>query len=183
MPSYIAFLRAINVGGHVVKMEDLRKYFAAMGLANIETLIASGNVIFDSTAKSAATLQAKIEVGLEKVLGYEVKTFVRSAQEIADVAKQQPFPAARAKSAKVLLVGFVDEPVAGDIGRKWISFKSDVDDFQVRGRELYWLCQIGQSQSPLFKVPIERRLGIPITFRNMNTVRKIAEKVVSRISS
>jgi len=66
--------------------------------------------------------------------------------------------------------------------RKWMSYKSDVDDFQVKGRELYWLCQIGQSESPLFKVPIERVLGISITFRNMNTVRKIAEKVASRIS-
>jgi uncharacterized protein (DUF1697 family) len=182
MPRHIAFLRAVNVGGRTVKMEELRKHFAALGLANAETLIASGNVIFDSAAKSAAALQKKIEDGLRKALGYDVKTFVRSAEEIAEVAKQQPFPAARAKTAKVLLVGFVEAEVEAATARKWMSFKSDVDDFQVKGRELYWLCQIGQSESPLFKVPIERVLGISITFRNMNTVRKIAEKVASRIS-
>ena len=66
--------------------------------------------------------------------------------------------------------------------RKWMSYKSDVDDLQAKGRELYWLCQTGQSESPLFKVAIERVLGISITFRNMNTVRKIAEKAASRIS-
>ncbi len=182
MPCYAAFLRAVNVGGHIVKMEDLRRHLAAMGLANVETLIASGNVVFDAPTKSAETLRAIIEAGLQKSLGYQVKTFVRSAEEIAAVAGQQPFPAARAKSAKVLLVGFADAPVAAEIARKWLSFKSEVDDFQVKGRELYWLCQIGQSQSPLFKVPIERVLGIAITFRNMNTVRKIAAKVASRIS-
>jgi uncharacterized protein (DUF1697 family) len=182
MPSYIAFLRAVNVGGRIVKMEALRKYFAAMGLANVETLIASGNVIFDTSSKSASGLQRKIEDGLKTALGYEVKTFVRSAAEIAEVATQQPFPAARAKTAKVLLVGFVDAAVEAATAHKWMSYKSEVDDFQVKGRELYWLCQVGQSQSPLFKVAIERQLGIPITFRNMKTVRKIAEKVASRIS-
>ena len=182
MACFVAFLRAVNVGGHIVKMEELRKYFAAMGLGNVETLIASGNVIFDTAAKSPSALQTKIEQGLKTALGYEVKTFVRSAGEISEVATQQPFPSARAKTAKVLLVGFVDAAVEAATARKWMSFKSEVDDFQVKGRELYWLCQVGQSQSPMFKIAIERVLGIPITFRNMNTVRKAAEKVASRIS-
>jgi len=182
MACYAAFLRAVNVGGRIVKMEELRKHFAAMGLANAETLVASGNVIFDSTAKSAPALQAKIETGLQKALGYEVKTFVRSAAEIAEVARQQPFPAARAKTARVHLVGFVDAAVDAATTRKWMSYQSEVDDFQVVGRELHWLCQVGQSESSLFKVPIEKVLGMAITFRNMNTVRKVAEKVGSRIS-
>src|SRR5262249_16804710 len=164
---YIAFLRGINVGGHILKMDELRKYFAAMGLANAETLIASGNVLFDSTAKEP-TLKKKIERGLEDALGYAVKVFLRTETEIAEVAKQQPCPVARDKTAKVLLVGFVDETVGAPIAKKWLAFKSEIDDFQVKGRELYWLCQLGQSQSPLFKINIERALGITITFRNMN---------------
>src|SRR4029077_5658519 len=88
MPCYAAFLRAVNVGGRIVKMEDLRRHLAAMGLANVETLIASGNVVFDAPAKSAEPLQARIEAGLKKSLGYEVKTFVRSSEEIAAVAGQ-----------------------------------------------------------------------------------------------
>src|SRR5262249_43071131 len=159
MGCYIAFLRGINVGGHIVKMDKLRKFFAAMGLANSETLIASGNVIFDSAAKPPA-LKKKIEDGLRKLLGYEVKVFVRSAAEIIEVPKQQPFPAARVKSAKVLSVGFVDEPVNAETAKKWLGFQSAIDDFDVKGRELYWLCQLGQSQSPLFKLPLERLLGI-----------------------
>ena len=181
MACYIAFLRGVNVGGRIIKMDELRKHFAAMGLANAETLIASGNVLFDSAAKPAA-LQTKIADGLKRALGYDVKIFVRSAAEIAEVAKQKPFPPARAKSAKVLLVGFVDDPVNPATKKKWLSFQSEIDDFAVKGRELYWLAQLGQSASPLFKVPLERVLGISITFRNMNTVRKIAEKAASRKS-
>ncbi len=137
---------------------------------------------FSIPPPSRAALQRKIEDGLKKSLGYAVKVFVRSAGEITEVAKQQPFPPARAKSAKVLLVGFVDEPVSAAAAKKWMAYRSEIDDFQVKGRELYWLCQLGQSQSPLFKIPLERVLGMAITFRNMNTVRKIAEKVASRIS-
>ena len=51
MTRYVAFLRAINVGGHVVKMEALRKLFESMGFQRVETYIASGNVIFDSEAR------------------------------------------------------------------------------------------------------------------------------------
>ena len=51
MTRYIAFLRAINVGGHTVKMAELKRLFEALGFTNVETFIASGNVIFDSSAK------------------------------------------------------------------------------------------------------------------------------------
>src|SRR6185369_8391120 len=61
MPKYVAFLRAINVGGHVVKMDQLRALFEALGFANVETFIASGNVIFDSKSKNVAALERKID--------------------------------------------------------------------------------------------------------------------------
>ena len=72
---FIALLRAINVGGHNVKMDRLRKLFESLGLSNVETFIASGNVIFDSLVESAETLEEKIERHLRESLGYEVATF------------------------------------------------------------------------------------------------------------
>ena len=61
MTRYFAFLRAINVGGHLVTMDRLRGVFESLGFSKVETFIASGNVIFESTSKSANSLQAKIE--------------------------------------------------------------------------------------------------------------------------
>src|SRR5437763_14108679 len=75
MPKYIAFLRAINVGGHTVKMAHLRHLFEALGFAKVETFIASGNVVFDSSSRSTRTLEKKIERHLKETLGYEVVTF------------------------------------------------------------------------------------------------------------
>src|SRR5678815_3231322 len=60
MPKFVAFLRAINVGNHTVKMDDLRRLFEQMGFANVETFIASGNVIFDAKTKNVLSLETKI---------------------------------------------------------------------------------------------------------------------------
>src|ERR1700694_4608695 len=91
MPKYVAFLRAINVGGHTVKMDHLRNLFEAMGFSNVETFIASGNVIFDSKSRSTKTLEIKIERSLETNLGYKVATFIRSISELVAVARYKPF--------------------------------------------------------------------------------------------
>ena len=80
MPRLVAFLRAINVGGHVVKMDRLCALFESAGLANVSSFIASGNVLFDSK-KATAQAEALIEKTLKKDLGYEVITMIRSASE------------------------------------------------------------------------------------------------------
>jgi hypothetical protein len=79
---YFAFLRAINVGGHIVKMERLRREFEGLGFAEVETFIASGNVIFESRATNEKLLSSKVERHLESALGYEVAVFIRSSAEL-----------------------------------------------------------------------------------------------------
>src|SRR5438309_5629838 len=82
VPRYIAFLRAINVGGRVIKMEELRRVFAAAGLTNVESFIASGNVLFDTRVTSEEALRKKVEVALAHELGYRVDTFLRKPEEV-----------------------------------------------------------------------------------------------------
>ena len=78
MTRYVAFLRAINVGGHIVKMETLRDLFTAHGLAKVETFIASGNVIFESKAAADKKLElARERLKLEREK-FEI-TVVRSS--------------------------------------------------------------------------------------------------------
>ena len=91
MTRYVAFLRAINVGGHVVKMEALRKLFESMGLSRVETYIASGNVIFETEARKPGALEKKIEDELKIALGYAVGTFLRSIPELTSIVETIPF--------------------------------------------------------------------------------------------
>lgn len=176
MPHFVAFLRAINVGGHVVKMDALRGHFEAMGFGAVETFIASGNVIFESRARDAEAIEAKLEKGLEAALGYEVATFLRTPAELAAIAAHAPFPAARMAAARALNVAFLKEPLDAAGERALAALRTEVDDFHVHGREVWWLCEARQSESKFSNVRFERAVGVKATFRGIGTVRKLVAR-------
>ncbi len=176
MPKYVALLRAINVGGHTVKMDYLRDLFAAIGFAKVETFIASGNVIFDSRSKDTAALERKIEKHLQQSLGYEVKTFIRTIPEIAAVATYKPFSDAELNT-HALYVGFAGDKLGAEVHQKLLAIVSEVDDFHVYGREVYWLCRAERMTDSRFSGTLaEKILGMRATFRNATTIRKLAER-------
>ena len=176
MQRYIAFLRAINVGGHTVKMERLRELFAELGYARVETFIASGNVIFDSAETSSAVLERAIEQHLERALGYAVATFLRPPAELDAIVRYQPFAAADAAAPNALYVGFLGGQPTPEAQAKLMAFCGEVDDFHLHGREIYWLCRKTISESPFSGARLEKALGMPATLRNITTVRKLAAK-------
>jgi uncharacterized protein (DUF1697 family) len=176
MPRLVAFLRAINVGGHTVTMEELRRHFEAIGLKDVETFIASGNVIFASTAKDLPALQRKIERHLAASLGYEVKVFIRTEAEVAAIAQYKPFKESQLRTAQALNVAFLAEPLAAGAIESLMALRTDVDDFHVNGREVYWLCKKKQSDSKFSNLRFEKALQIRATFRGVNTVTKLAGK-------
>jgi uncharacterized protein (DUF1697 family) len=177
MQRFIAFLRAINVGGHTVKMDHLRKLFAELGLSSVETFIASGNVIFESAEKDARVLEKKIEGHLRKSLGYEVATFLRTAAELAAIVDYQPFPASELEAdGNMLYIGFLPAPPAEKARQALLDLRTDIDEFNVHEREIYWLCRKKFSESKVSGAMIEKRAGMPATLRNVTTVRKIAAK-------
>src|SRR5690242_13715804 len=155
MPRYFAFLRAINVGGHTVKNDELKRLFAQAGIAGAETFIASGNVTFESKGKEAA-LTKKLEAQFKESLGYEVRTFLRTADELTAIAEHTPFKGARHKSAKAFVVGFLGAPATAAQRKIIAGFAGPTDEFHVDGREVYWLAQTYQSESPFFKIPFEK---------------------------
>ncbi len=184
MARYVAFLRAINVGGHVVKMEALRDLFSALGFANVETFIASGNVIFETKAAGDNVLEKKIERRLEAALGYEVGTFVRSVEEIRAISEYQPFDKAALALSQALNIGFLQDRLSASTLAAVMAFASPIDDFHVHGREVYWLCRTKQSDSKFTGKTLERALKAPVTFRSASTINRLASKFsVARFES
>lgn len=171
---YVAFLRAINVGGRVVKMSTLKKIFEDLKLAEVETFIASGNVIFTSPAESAR-LETLIEKGLRKALGYPVVTFLRTTEEIAAVAERDPFGTPVPPGGRVY-VGFLRAPPSPSGRRQVAALVTPTDTFVVHGRELYWLCATPSMKSIISGATLEKVLGQAATLRNVNTVRRLAAK-------
>ncbi len=176
MARYVAFLRAINVGGHVVKMDVLRRHFEALGLADVETFIASGNVIF-STKAAPASLERRIEKRLGDVLGYDVATFVRTDAEVAEIAAYEAFPTARVAASRSLNVALLVKAIDEKTHRTILALRNDIDDFHVNGRELYWLCQVGQGDSKFSNIAFEKVVGQRATFRGVKTMRRLADRL------
>ena len=172
----VAFLRAINVGGHNVTMAELRGIFERLSFKEVETFIASGNVIFASRSEDLGALEKKIEDQLLRSLGYEVKTFLRTIPEVAAIAQSQPFAASQVKAAAALNVAFLADPLDAEARKSVLALKTAIDDFHVDGREVYWLCKTKQSDSKFSNARFEKVLSVRATWRNINTVRRLAAK-------
>lgn len=170
---YVAFLRAINVGGHTVRMEALRALFTSMGAENAQTFIASGNVIFDVRAGTPARLERKLERGLEGGLGFPVATFLRTLTELATVSGFEAFPQPEISAAAGFYVGFLKSAPAKAAAEAVAASSTPSHRFRVHGRELYWL-RVNRDEE--FTGPkTEKALG-PTTVRSITTVRKIVTK-------
>jgi uncharacterized protein (DUF1697 family) len=176
MPRLIAFLRAINVGGHNVTMKQLGEIFETLGFDEVETFIASGNVIFTSHLKNIRALEQKIEKQLLRSLGYEVKAFLRTVPEVDAIARHKPFSASQRSSAIVLNVAFLADRISDDAAKSVMALKTEIDDFHVHGREVYWLCRSKQSDSKFSYARFEKVLNARATWRNVNTVVRLAAK-------
>lgn len=171
MKKYVAFLRAINVGGtKIIKMDDLKRIFESFGCSNVQTYINSGNVIFE--AKEVPDMESRIESGLEKSLGFKVETFMRSFDEVTKIANKPPF---EPHGDETLHVAFLREGLEKKATQELLSLRSEADDFAVKDREAYNLRR-NRDKSIFSNDFIEKTLKVRATTRNLNTVRKIAEK-------
>ena len=178
MPRYVALLRAVNVGGRFVKMDRLRALFEAMKLSKVETLIASGNILFDARSDDAGALERRIEKALEEALGYEVLTFVRTPDEISAVGAHEPFgdPAAVPRT-HLIYIGFLKTAPTDEARQRLAAYGTRLTDLHLHGREVYW--RVERNMRLLGNAAlIEKALG-PATMRTVSTVRKLARRLAA----
>ncbi|HEX2571630.1 MAG TPA: DUF1697 domain-containing protein [Polyangia bacterium] len=164
MKTYVALLRAINVGGTgKLSMADLRQLCQDCGFQDVATYIQSGNVVFRSALKEAG-VKKRLEEALAQKMGKPFGALIRTGQELLDVVNKNPFPEV---APNRVIVVFVDEPPPPD------SLKTVVapggEELVLEGRELYIHFPDGMGQSKL-KVPFQKT-G---TGRNLNTIQKLA---------
>jgi uncharacterized protein (DUF1697 family) len=177
MRRYVAFLRGMNLGGRRIKNEELRRHFEEMGFEEVATFRASGNVVFANPKREGeAKLARRVEAELDARLGYDVPVFLRSIEEVAAIAAQEPFdPKLVAKSKGKLQVSLLMERPSAAARKKVLRLATDDDLLAVDGRELYWLPSGGLLDSDLDLEAIARLIGID-TRRTMGTIEQIAAK-------
>jgi len=170
MTSYIGLLRAVNVGGTgKLAMADLKSLCETAGFDCVRTYIASGNVIFESRLGEEAVKKI-LEERLLELAGKPVGVMVRTAAEMAEVLKRNPFPGAPGNRTMAI---FLDaSPPANALDQ--ISGRVN-EEVRLGRREIYVLYDENMGRSKL-KIPAAKT-G---TARNMNTVSKLAEMAKTR---
>lgn len=177
MQKHIAFLKAINVGGHTVKMDHLKNLFEKTGFENVTTFIASGNVIFKSKSKNIDLIKKKIETELEKSLGYKVATFIRTINELKEIAEYKPFKTSELKNENnCLYIAFLVMQPSKENQTKVKALQDDANEFHFYKNEMYWLCRKNFSDSGITGKKLEKALGMETTVRNSTTIKKMATK-------
>jgi uncharacterized protein (DUF1697 family) len=176
MPSYVAVLRAINLGAHNrIAMSDLRDMLETIGLEQSKTLLVSGNATFTSAVTSTAKLEQLLEAASTTHLGVTTDYFVRSAAEWKAIIKANPFPAeAKSDPGRLVMMCLRDAP--GAAAAKALQEKiTGREVVRVQGKQAYFLYPDGQGRSKLTIAVIEKAFGTRGTARNWNTVLKLGE--------
>ena len=170
----VAFLRGINVGGHRVAKDELIAVFTEIGLTDVSTFLASGNVLFDHTPPADGE---KIGAALEAALGYPVPTTLRSASELRRIADREPFSADEVATVvgKPQVILLFAPPTAAQRQRV-LDLAPPADRLMSEGQELHWLPPGGISDSALDLDAISGEVG-PITVRTANTIARLVERL------
>lgn len=169
MPRYVAFLRGVSPMN--LRMSDLRESLERAGFENVRTLLSSGNAVFDSTARTDATVARAVEAALAEHPGNTFPAIVRRVDHLAEMLRADPFAKFRLHPKAKRIVTFLREPHAGQL--RFPIEKDDAQILAVNGREVL-SAYVPGPQGPVFMALIERTFGKDVTTRTWDTARKCA---------
>lgn len=176
MAAIISMLRGVNVGGHnKIKMDALRSLYESLRLRDAQTYLQSGNVVFRTEEPDLVRLAEWIEVGIERTFGFRPGVVVRTASELREVIRRNPFANRPGIDPSKLLVTFLARDPGPETRNKILGIKTNPEELRIEGREIYIYFPNGIAGSKLAWASIERTAKTPATGRNWNTVRKLVE--------
>ncbi len=177
--TYVALLRAVNVGGTgKIAMADWRKLLEGLGYMNVQTYIQSGNGVFDAP-ESAAKVGAAVAAALENLMGAHVDVILRTHDELSGLIAANPFAKEAAGNGALVHVGFL----AGPAGKEAAAALQGIvekyparrDRFHLAGNHIYFHFPDGAAETKFSGKSLDKAIGVPGTGRNWNTVLKLHE--------
>ena len=175
MHTYIALLRAVNVGGRTVHMETLRDALTELGLARVRTYIQSGNVFFDYAKRDRAALTRSLEACLKDTFGFEIPVFLRTIPELEAIVDADPFRGVRVTDDDRLSVIFLPSRPPKTLSLPMRSPKGDFELIGAGDAEIFAVWHLVNGRPPNPGVFLEKTLSVPTTARFFATTAKILE--------
>jgi uncharacterized protein (DUF1697 family) len=175
MPHFVAFLRGINVGGHIVVKEKLQEAFSYLGFQNVSTFRQSGNVVFETNETNIEDIKTKIEDKLRKMLGFDVAVFVRTIPRLNYIINLDPFKGQDKQSTSFLVTLLPKTPSKFALQLPLTIPKSTAQIISSKGTEVFSVTH-GGGEGALPNPFIESKLKVKTTTRNINVIKEMVEK-------
>lgn len=167
-------LRGVNVGGNKrIRMERLRALCQSIGLANPQTLLQSGNVVFDAGSRGAEAVRQSLEAAIEAEFAFRAAALVRKATEMAEAIGPNPFEREAVDDPSHLLVMFLERAPRSDAVERLRAGHAGAERIAVQGREAFLYYPAGIGRSKLANAVLEKGLGVSGTARNWNTATRL----------
>ena len=180
MAVVISMLRGVNLGPHNrISMDALRGLYESLKLKDPRTYVQSGNVVFRSDEPDLVQLARRIETAIEKKFGFHSDVILRTTAQMREAIARNPFAGKRYAEPARLLVTFLEAEPAREAVEKVRQIKTDPEELQVAGREVYIYFHGGMGRSKLNWLQIAKLLGSTGTGRNWNSVIKLLEMAES----
>ena len=170
---HVALLRGVNVNGITIKSADLKALFVELGFGAVRTVLASGNVLFDTDESDAGALRTRIEQALRKRFGYDAWIVLLTQKTVAEMAAGYPFERIDEERHPYIVFGS-DASMLDEIVEKADTVDADVEQLKRGKGVLYWQCPRGESlDTPVAKLLAKTRYKSSTTTRNLRTVEKL----------
>jgi len=170
MTAYVALLRGVNVGGVNMKMADLADVVSGFGYSDVKTVLASGNVLFE-TPDAAAACKQKLESALRERFGYEAWVHVLTVAQIEKLIAAYPYPRTAEKHAYVVFV------LKDEVRDQLLAVELDpkVEQAEAGDGVIYWTVPKGDTLgSAMGKAQSASKHKPWLTTRNLNTLEKLS---------
>lgn len=177
---FVAFLRGINVGGHTpIKMPDLKSAFQARGFEHVETILASGNIVFETARTDITALTGEIEKLLQVAFSQDIPVILRSIDDLVKISMSDPFREVVVTPDTRLNVTFFADKIKTPITVPGPLSEKGIRILQITDREVFSVVDLslGKGTPDLMKL-LEQKGGSGITTRNWNTIGKIIKKAI-----
>jgi uncharacterized protein (DUF1697 family) len=174
MATYIAFLRAVNVGGRKVPMADLRRRVEEAGFTDVVTHIQSGNLRVGSTLRSAAKVEARLEKAMSAAFGFDIPAIVRRPGELVELVKASPANPL-GDGARHYVSFLRDKPSASQV-KAMHAWDVDGERMVVVGRDVHLWFEKPSHEAKLNNTRVEKLAGTQATNRSWTVVTALAEK-------
>jgi uncharacterized protein (DUF1697 family) len=176
---YVALLRGIGPANPNMRNEKLRWVFQELGFQNVQTVITTGNVLFESPSRDVKSLEAAIEDAIQRQLGFSSTTIIRSHQQLRRLAGDNPFGSIQDSPTSRLNITFLKRKPKTNLRFPYHAEKRGYTIVGMHGREVCSVVDLSGATTPDLMAWLENQFGKEITTRTWKTIGKILNRLDS----